>query len=60
MSGAGDINHIKGILIDDPIEMHVDEVQARRGAPVSQQSRLSGTTLARVADSVGALGSPLD
>ncbi len=32
MSGAGDIDHIEVILIDDPIEMNIDEVQARCGA----------------------------
>jgi hypothetical protein len=39
-TGAGDIDHIQVVLLDDPVQVHVDKIQARRGAPVSQQARL--------------------
>ena len=35
--GAGDVDHVKVILVDDPVQMHVDEVLARRRSPVPQQ-----------------------
>jgi hypothetical protein len=38
--GPGDVDHVQLALNDDAIEMRVDEVQSRRGTPVSQQPRL--------------------
>src|ERR1700722_6278746 len=38
--GTGDVNHVEVILLDDPVQMHVDEVLPRRRAPVSYHKRL--------------------
>ena len=35
--GAGDVNHVEVVLLDDPVQMRVDEVLPRRRAPVSEQ-----------------------
>ncbi len=40
MPGAGDIDHVEVVLLDDAVQVHVDEVQPRRRAPVAEQSRL--------------------
>src|SRR5690242_5548416 len=37
---ANDVDHVQSALLDDAIEMNIDKVQARRRAPVSDQSRL--------------------
>ena len=37
VSGAGDVDHVQVVLLDDPVEMDVDEVLAGRRAPVAQQ-----------------------
>ena len=36
----GDKDHIQVVLLDDPIQMNVDEIQSRRRAPVAKQPRL--------------------
>jgi hypothetical protein len=38
--GTGDVDHVEVALVDDPVQVHIDEVLARRGAPVAEQSRL--------------------
>ena len=40
VAGPGDVDHVQVVLLDDPVQVDVDEVQARRGAPVAQQPRL--------------------
>ena len=40
VTGTGDIEHVQVILLDDPVQMHVDEVLARRRAPVPDHQRL--------------------
>ena len=35
MAGAGEIDHIQIVLLDDPVEMGIDEILARTGAPVA-------------------------
>ena len=40
MPGAGDVDHVQVVLLDQPIQMDIDEVQARRRSPVAQQARL--------------------
>ena len=40
VAGAGDVDQVQVLLFDDPVEMRVNEVQARRGAPVAEQARL--------------------
>ncbi|TKS62330.1 MAG: hypothetical protein EWM73_02565 [Nitrospira sp.] len=40
MAWPGDIDHVEILFRDDPVQMHVDEVQPRRRAPVTEQARL--------------------
>ena len=40
MPRPGDENHVDITLPDNAIEMHVNEIQPRRGTPVPQQARL--------------------
>ncbi len=35
--GAGNVNHIEVVFLDDPVQVHVNEVLPRGRAPVSQQ-----------------------
>jgi hypothetical protein len=35
MTGTGDVEHVQVILLDDPVQMHIDEVLAWGRAPVS-------------------------
>src|ERR1035437_3422519 len=37
---AGDVNHVEVVFLDDPVQVHVDEVLPRRRAPMSQQHAL--------------------
>ena len=39
VTGTGDVNHVQVIFLDDPVEMDIDEVQTRCGAPVTHQAR---------------------
>ena len=48
MAGAGDVDHVEIELLDQPIEVHVDEVEARRRAPVPQEARLDVLLLERL------------
>ena len=40
VTGAGDVDHVQVVLLDDPVQMHVDEILARRRAPVPDHQRL--------------------
>ena len=40
MSGADDVHGLEIALLDYAIEMHVDEIEPGRGAPVAHESRL--------------------
>ena len=40
VTGADDVDHVDVALLDNPIEMHVDEVQSRRRPPMADQARL--------------------
>ena len=40
MPRARDVNHVQVARLDDPIEMSIDKIQARRGSPMTQQTRL--------------------
>src|SRR5438105_339438 len=40
MPRTTDVNEVEVIHLDDAIKVHVDEVQSRSRAPVSQQTRL--------------------
>ena len=35
--GAGDVDHVEVVLLDDPIQVHVDEVLSGGRSPVPQQ-----------------------
>jgi hypothetical protein len=37
MSGAGDVDHVEVVFLDDPVQVHIDEVLPRGCSPVSQQ-----------------------
>ena len=39
VAGAGDVEHVQVVLRDDPVEVHVDEVLPRRGAPMPDHQR---------------------
>ena len=39
MSGAGDVNHIQIIFIDEPVEMNIDKIKTRGSSPVAEQTR---------------------
>src|SRR5215475_8808783 len=40
VSGTGDVKHVKVVLLDQPVQMNVYEVQAWCRSPVTQESRL--------------------
>src|SRR5262249_55762062 len=40
VAGAGDVNRVEVVLLDDPVEVDVNEVEAGRGPPVAEQPRL--------------------
>ena len=45
VTGAGDEDHIQVVLFDQPVQMYIQQVQPRRGAPMAEQARLEiGTT----------------
>jgi len=37
MSGTGDVDHVQVMPLDDPVEMDVDEVRARRRPPMAKK-----------------------
>jgi hypothetical protein len=39
VTGPGDIDDVEIVLFDQAIEVEVDEIQARRGAPVAEEAR---------------------
>ena len=45
---ADDVDHVQVILLDDPIEMHAEHVEARRRAPMAEQPRLDVLALERL------------
>ena len=46
--GAGDVEHVQVVFLDDPVQMDVEEVLARRGSPVTEQARLDVLELQRL------------
>ena len=40
VAGAGDVDDVQIVLLDQPIEMNIDEIQPGRRAPVAEQARL--------------------
>ena len=49
MAGARDVDRVQVARLDLPVEVRVDEVQARRGAPVAEQPRLDVLVAQRLA-----------
>jgi hypothetical protein len=49
VAGAADVNHVQVVVLDDPVEVDVDEVQAGGRAPVAQQAGLDVPKLLRLA-----------
>ena len=48
MSGAGNVDHIEIVFLDQPIEVRVGEVEARRRAPMPEEARLDVLLLERL------------
>ena len=48
VSGAGDVDHVKVVLLDEAIEVRVDEIEAGRRSPMSEQARLDVLLLERL------------
>src|ERR1700722_21032529 len=48
VSGTGDVDHVEIVLLDEPVEVDVDEVEARRRAPVPEETRLDVLLLQRL------------
>ena len=40
VTGTGNVNHIQIVFVDQPVQMNIDEIEPRRGAPVPEQARL--------------------
>src|SRR5271166_2314259 len=40
VAGTGDVEHVQVIFLDNPVQMHIDEILARRRAPVSDHQWL--------------------
>jgi hypothetical protein len=45
---AGDVEHVQVVLLDDPVQVNVEEVLARRGSPMAEQARLDVLELQRL------------
>src|SRR6478672_3735561 len=37
MPGAGDVDHVEVVLLDDPVQVHIDEIQTWRRSPVAEE-----------------------
>ena len=48
MTRADDVDHVEVVALDDPVEVHVEHVQARRRAPMAEQPRLDVLALERL------------
>src|ERR1700727_2071985 len=48
MAGTGDVDHVEIELFDQPIEVHVNEVEARRRAPMPEKAWLDVLLLERL------------
>ena len=44
---ADDIDHVQAVLLDQPVQVHIQQVQARCRAPMAQQARLDVFDLQR-------------
>ena len=47
MAGTDDVDHVQVVFLDQPVEVDVEEVQSRRRAPVTKQSRFDVLELER-------------
>ena len=46
--GAGDVEHVQVVELDDPVQVDVEEILAGRGSPVTEQARLDMLQLQRL------------
>ena len=49
MPRAGDVNDVRVVLFNEPVQMNVDEVLSRRSPPMAEQPRLDLLRLERLA-----------
>ena len=49
VAGTGDVDHVEIEFLDQPVEVRVDEVEARRRAPMAEEARLDVLLLERLA-----------
>ena len=40
MPGAGDVDHVEVVFLDQPVQVDVEEIEARRRSPMPEQPRL--------------------
>src|SRR5579859_1568978 len=45
---AHNVNHIQVTLLDHAVQMHIDEIEARRGPPMAEQARFHVLLLERL------------
>ena len=47
VAGADDVDHVQVVFLDEPVEVHIEEVQSGGGAPMAEQPRLDVAPLER-------------
>ena len=47
MTGADDINHVQIVFFDQPVQVHINEVEPGGGAPMPEQTRFDVFELER-------------
>ena len=48
MARADDVHHVQVVLLDQPVEVDIEKIQARRRAPMAQQAGLDVFELERL------------
>ena len=48
MAGANDVDHVEVIILDQPVQMDIDEIQSRGRAPMAEQAGLDVLKLERL------------
>ena len=46
--GTGNVKHVETVVLDHPVQMHVDEILSGRGSPMPEQPRLDVLELKRL------------
>jgi hypothetical protein len=47
VAGADDVDHVQVVLLDQPVQVHINEIESGGGAPVPEQPRLDVFRLER-------------